>query len=134
MKPYSLNISNPIYIEEFCEACDVIITDPYVYKSGQGKKNQNRIKVTGEEMNRVAGTDKKTVLIFWWWFPERDDHGTADADTYADSWDEGVSVGVSGLGGFNFSESAAEEDPNALSSYQSSGPVHDLWEKIKEKI
>ena len=44
-KPYSLNISNPIFIEEFCEACDVIIADPFIYKQpppgtrGRGKYN-----------------------------------------------------------------------------------------------
>ena len=139
-KPYSLNISNPIYIEEFCEACDVIITDPYVYKdSTDGKQNQNRIKVTGEEMNRVAGTDKQTIIVLWWWFPDKPEGVLEGADVvYGESWDKGVTVGVSGLGGYNFSKTFRNEEEelvtNILSTYETTGPVADLWNMVKAKI
>lgn len=73
-KPYSLNISVPIFIEEFCKACDVIISDPYVYlDDGEDEKyNQNRITDCGTEMNYVANiadAGKKTIIVIWWWFP-----------------------------------------------------------------
>ena len=131
-KPYAFNISQPIFIEEFCQACDVIITDPYVYKerSSTGKYNQNRISDVAAEMAYVAGEDKKTVLILWWWFPEKEVHGTADADVYATSWDKGKPL-VDGMGGFNYSGGG-----NRLSTYNSSDPSKPepkLWDKIQEK-
>ena len=139
-KPYSFNISNPIYIEEFCEACDVIIADPFVYKKppegekGRGKYNQNRISDTATEMKYVAGSEKKTILIFWWWNPA-DPSSIADPTVYGLSWDKGIDAEVSGLGGFNFSETLSGGDVNALSTYgQPEGPVPDLWKEVKCKI
>ena len=132
-KPYAFNISQPIFIEEFCQACDVIITDPYVYKEDEtdtGKYNQNRISDVASEMEYVAGENKKTVLILWWWFPKLDNHGTADADVYATSWDKGKPL-VDGIGGFNYSGSG-----NRLSTYNSADPTKPepkLWAKIQLK-
>ena len=136
-KPYSFNISNPIYIEEFCEACDVIIADPFTYATGD-KTNQNRISDTAAEMKYIAGSEKKTILIFWWWDPA-DPSKIADPTVYGLSWDKGIDAEVSGLGGFNFSETFrnSEEElvTNVLSTYgPSSGPVRALWNEVKRKL
>ena len=89
-------------------------------------------------MKYVAGSEKKTILIFWWWDPA-DPPSIADPTVYGLSWQKGIDAEVSGLGGFNFSETFrnAEEElvTNVLSTFgQPSGPVPDLWKEVKCKI
>ena len=112
----------------------MIISDPYVFKypTSTGKYNQNRISDAAAEMTYVAGDNKKTVLILHWWYPKKENHGTADADVYATSWDKGKPL-VDGMGGWNCSDSGGG---NRLSTYNSSDPTKPepkLWAKIQLK-
>ena len=136
-KPYSLNISQPVFLEEFAKACDVVITDPFVHPGTRaGKYNQNRISDAAAELIYVTrGDGKRSVLILWWWDPNEDNPapGANTSVLFGNSFDKAAESDVDGIGGWNFSGSG-----NDLNSFTSDDPaktqkIRALWSAIKSK-
>ena len=65
-KPYSLNISQPVYYEDYFWGCDVLIFDPFVKNPTDPL---NKLTDATREAVRVARENQKTVVCFWWWIP-----------------------------------------------------------------
>ena len=134
-KPYALNISQPVLLEEFSRGCDVLISDPFVYpKKGTGtgtQTNQGRITDVAAELKYLVGDTKKSVIVLFWWYPP--DGSTASTGaTYGASFDLAKDE-VDGLSGFNFAGGGQR-----LSSYDAGTPpeirrVIELWNMTKCK-
>ena len=128
-KPFSLNIAQPIFIEEFSRGCDIISSDPFVRSTGDD--NINRIRDCAQELSyNASGVNdvKKTFIILWWWNPKADDPPATASDelVYQSSFDL-AKDSVDGLGGWNFSG-----DGNRLDTSPSLR-ITLLWTAIKSE-
>lgn len=127
-KPFSLNIMRALNIEEYAFACDIIMSDPYVWENAPDN-NTERIPECVTEMNRNAAgiySAKKTVVVLWWWQPKASNPLT-DANSaaiYKTSFEE-VKDDVDGLAGFTFSG-----DGNKLDTYVG---TEALWDEVVEQ-
>ena len=130
-KPYSLNISQPIFYEEYARGCDVFSFDPYVKDTDFPL---NKLTDAVAEAGRVTSDNQKTIVVFWWWAPTRSDPDPTNVVNFARSF-EAVKNDVDGISGWNFGGLYVPDDREEpselrrLSTYQKL-EIPELWAQI----
>ena len=136
--PYSINIFDPIFYEEYAFGADILSSNPWV-KTPTEEDQDTTLRVTDavKEMKKVTGDTKKVILIQWWWNPNDKNNGANDADTLGNTFDKAIDAGADGVGGWNFSGSyendEGEQVIQRLSLCSMPQNIRDLWAKICEK-